>query len=114
MAVCNPSLLVDDEVMVLVTTADMLGELGFEVIDASNGKDALAILTSLPRVDVLVADHMMPQTTGAELVQIARSVGQSCRFWSSRAIPIRSGWRPTRRGSRNRFVRQISRPIWPT
>jgi CheY-like chemotaxis protein len=41
-------LLVDDDDDVRETSADMLGELGYEVVQASNGQDALAILDQRP------------------------------------------------------------------
>lgn len=65
------ALLVDDEFIVRATTADMLTDLGFEVVEANDGKEALALLEQFPRVDLLVTDHMMPAMTGAELIRLA-------------------------------------------
>lgn len=60
-------LLVDDEELVRVGTAEMLREMGHSVIQASGGGDALAKLMSGPRPDIVVTDYMMPRMDGAEL-----------------------------------------------
>jgi signal transduction histidine kinase len=59
-------LLVDDEQLVRVATAEMLRELGHAVIEATSGADAL---TKLARgdFDVVVTDYSMPRMNGAEL-----------------------------------------------
>jgi CheY-like chemotaxis protein len=49
-------LLVDDDDEVRETSADMLGELGYVVIQASNAIDALAILDQRPELQVMVTD----------------------------------------------------------
>ena len=66
-------LVVDDEELVRVATADMLGELGFQVVEAESGAEALAILNDRPGIDFLVTDHLMPAMTGMELITAART-----------------------------------------
>ncbi|WP_221734508.1 hybrid sensor histidine kinase/response regulator [Sphingomonas melonis] len=63
------ALLVDDEELVRAITADMLAELGFEVVEASSGEEALARLRSDPRIRLVVTDHVMPGMTGVELAR---------------------------------------------
>jgi PAS domain S-box-containing protein len=58
-------LLVDDEDLIRATTAQMLVDLGFEVIEATSAKSGLVHLGD-PRVDLVVTDHLMPGMTGAE------------------------------------------------
>jgi signal transduction histidine kinase len=68
-------LLVDDEELVRVGTAEMLTDLGYSVVQASSGVAALAVLRDGEAdVDVLVTDHLMPGMSGAELVREARSL----------------------------------------
>ncbi|AOH86160.1 hypothetical protein AWL63_21570 [Sphingomonas panacis] len=67
------ALLVDDEDLVRAATADMLGELGFAVIEARSGEEALMLLDAHSGIDILVTDHIMPQMTGAELAHAAMS-----------------------------------------
>jgi PAS domain S-box-containing protein len=64
------AMLVDDDDLVRMTSADMLEELGFEVIEASSAGEALTWLRECHPVDVVITDYMMPHMTGAELVQV--------------------------------------------
>jgi signal transduction histidine kinase/CheY-like chemotaxis protein len=66
------ALLVDDEDLVRSSTADMLVEMGFQVIESNSGADALQKLTRLPHIDLLVTDHLMPAMTGPELARAVR------------------------------------------
>jgi PAS domain S-box-containing protein len=61
------ALLVDDEDMIRLATADMLNELGFKVIEASSAKEALAVLRRGDPIDILITDHLMPGMTGVDL-----------------------------------------------
>jgi PAS domain S-box-containing protein len=68
------ALLVDDEELVRMSTADMLNDLGYEVIEASSAEEALALLSSGTRADVLVTDHLMPGMSGADLAREVRKI----------------------------------------
>ncbi len=63
-------LLVDDETLARETTAAMLTDMGYTVIEAANGEDALLIIDSERPIDLLITDHLMPGMTGAELARI--------------------------------------------
>lgn len=67
--VAGIAVLVDDEDIVRASTADMLAEIGFEVIEARSGEEALAALREARHVDILVTDHLMPEMTGVELAR---------------------------------------------
>jgi len=62
-------LLVDDENIVRVATAEMIRDLGHDVEEAGSGAEALALLESGLKVDVLVTDYMMPGLDGAALAR---------------------------------------------
>jgi CheY-like chemotaxis protein/two-component sensor histidine kinase len=66
------ALLVDDEALVRISTAVMLRELGYEVIEAASAPEALAVL-DLRQVELVVTDHLMPGMTGSELAQRIKS-----------------------------------------
>jgi CheY-like chemotaxis protein len=68
------ALLVDDEELVRMSTADMLIDLGFEVIEAGTGEDALRLINSNVSPDLLVTDHLMPGMNGVELARAVRTV----------------------------------------
>jgi PAS domain S-box-containing protein len=64
-------LLVDDEELVRMSTAAMLIDLGYEVVEASSGEEALRLLDDAPP-DLLLTDHLMPGMSGVELAKEAR------------------------------------------
>ena len=68
------ALLVDDEDLVRMSTADMLNDLGYEVTEAGSGEEALKLLGGGTRFDILMTDHLMPGMTGAELARAARAL----------------------------------------
>ncbi len=67
-------LLVDDEDLVRMTTADMLADLGYAVVEAASAEDALQVLSRGETFDLLVTDHLMPGMTGTELAQAVRAL----------------------------------------
>jgi len=66
-------LLVEDDVLIRMDAADMLQELGHEVLEAEYGPDALALLRE-HRVDLLVTDVGLPGMSGIELAERARQL----------------------------------------
>jgi CheY-like chemotaxis protein len=62
-------LLVDDEPIVRASTADMLAELGYEVVEADSGQDALALI-ELSTPDLVITDHLRPGLSGTDLALI--------------------------------------------
>lgn len=65
-------LLVDDEDFVRASTAAMLSDLGFTVIEASSAESALDLLKGGLTPDILVTDHLMPGMSGTELIRIVQ------------------------------------------
>jgi len=63
------ALLVDDEELVRTSTADMLADIGYEVVEAASAEEALQILERGTRIDLLVTDHLMPGMTGTDLAR---------------------------------------------
>ena len=66
-------LAVDDDSLVLTNTAAMLDDLGHEVLVASSGKEGLALLRGRPGIDLVITDEVMPNMTGTQLAQAAKS-----------------------------------------
>ncbi|MDB5614884.1 MAG: hybrid sensor histidine kinase/response regulator, partial [Devosia sp.] len=64
------ALLVDDEDVVRMSTADMLSDLGFEVVEASSAARAIELVEVGLRPDLLITDHLMPGMTGTQLARI--------------------------------------------
>ena len=82
-------LLVDDEELIRMSTADMLADLGYEVVEAASAEEALRLFDDGRRIDTLVTDHLMPGMTGADL---AREVQAK---WPGTAVLIVSGYADT-------------------
>jgi signal transduction histidine kinase/CheY-like chemotaxis protein len=67
-------LVVDDDDGVRAVAAAIVEELGFKVLSAGTGKDALQILAEDPRIDLLLTDIVMPEMTGVELARQVRGL----------------------------------------
>ena len=83
---CGRALVVDDEELVRLTTADMLQSLGYEVVEADGARQAKQILGSGQQFDLVVTDHLMPEVTGADL---AASIREN---WPDTRVLIISGY----------------------
>jgi two-component system, sensor histidine kinase and response regulator len=60
-------LIVDDEPDIRESLREALEEEGYAVVEAANGKEALALLPDLPRPCALILDIIMPVMSGNEL-----------------------------------------------
>ena len=65
-------LLVDDDDRVRAATAEMLADLGYDVVEANSGAKALRELESNPEISFLVSDHVMPGMNGVQLAARVR------------------------------------------
>ena len=65
-------LLVDDEELVRMGTAEMLCDLGYQVTEANSGAEALRQLRSGDAPDLLITDYLMPGMNGVELIEEAK------------------------------------------
>jgi signal transduction histidine kinase/CheY-like chemotaxis protein len=66
-------LLVEDNERVRGMSDAALRELGYTVIEAASGEEALAVLARQPRIDLLLTDVIMPDMSGRELADRARA-----------------------------------------
>ncbi|MBT2188881.1 hybrid sensor histidine kinase/response regulator [Sphingobium nicotianae] len=64
-------LVVDDDGLVLMNTVALLEDLGHGVIEAGNGRDALALLQSCGDLDLIITDQAMPHMTGVQFAEQA-------------------------------------------
>jgi len=62
-------LLVEDDPGLRVATQKYLTGLGYRVLQAGNGEEALGTVQSVERIDVLIADLRMPKMGGKELAE---------------------------------------------
>ncbi len=65
-------LVVDDEPVNREVLAQQLGSTGHEILQASNGEEALALIEQFGKPDVLLLDVMMPKMSGYEVLERLR------------------------------------------
>jgi two-component system chemotaxis response regulator CheY len=69
----NKALVVDDSKTIRMILRRMLKEVGFEVCEAANGKEALAVMDGeQDLVTLVLADWNMPEMNGLELLKRLR------------------------------------------
>jgi signal transduction histidine kinase/CheY-like chemotaxis protein len=71
-AVSEVVLVVEDDEQVLSLTAQMLRDLGYGVIEAGDGAEALAALSDNPEIRLLFTDVVMPDMNGRRLAEEAQ------------------------------------------
>jgi two-component system chemotaxis response regulator CheY len=64
------ALIVDDSRAVRTLMKRMLGEMGFEVSEAGDGRQALDLLQEIGPVDLALVDWNMPEMDGLEFVKM--------------------------------------------
>jgi signal transduction histidine kinase len=97
-------LLVEDDAMVLASTAAMLEQLGHHVLLASSGARALDVIRLEPKVDLVITDHAMPGMTGMELATRIRE------FRPELPIILATGFAELARGDLPGLLPRIDKP----
>jgi two-component system cell cycle sensor histidine kinase/response regulator CckA len=67
-------LVAEDEAMLRVLAVEMLEDAGFQVFEAGDGVEALALLRANPAISLLVSDIKMPRMDGYALVEAGLEV----------------------------------------
>ncbi len=87
-------LLVDDEQGFLAAGKEILEQLGYDIIPAGSGAEALDVFAPRrDRIDLVITDLVMPKMTGLELAQRLRLIKPDiviilCTGFSDNAMPI--------------------------
>lgn len=72
---CKTLLVVDDDALVRANMAEMLTDLGYSVLQAGSGAEALKLArANKPGVDMLVTDFLMPGMNGIELASAFKAI----------------------------------------
>ena len=66
-------LLVDDDILMLDTTKELLEVLGYIVTSATGSSEAIDLMKSI-RFDVVVTDYSMPGMNGVEMILKAKKI----------------------------------------
>jgi CheY-like chemotaxis protein len=83
-------LVVDDEALLRMLAADHFADAGFEVLEAVNGAEAMALICERPDIKAVVTDVQMPgDPDGFELARAVREACPDCAIVvvSGRAVP---------------------------
>ena len=68
------ALVIDDSRAMRALLARLLGELGFTVVEAANGREGLEHLQANGAPDIVLVDWNMPEMSGFEFVQKVRAL----------------------------------------
>lgn len=79
------ALIVDDSRAMRMVLSQMLKACGFDVLEASHGKEALVCLESNPDTQLALIDWNMPEMNGLELLQALKA---DSRFASLRRMMV--------------------------
>jgi CheY-like chemotaxis protein len=88
-------LVVEDEALVRMNARDMFEDMGFDVLDAADGREALDVLETRSDIALVFSDCRMPRMTGPELARTAS------RRWPSLRIVLASAYH------------DMPKPEWP-
>lgn len=66
------ALVIDDEMMVRYSLKKMLGALGFDVLEASDGQEGERLADAEPNLSLIVTDIIMPRQEGVETISNIR------------------------------------------
>jgi len=85
-------LLVDDEDMILNVDRDILRILGYTVMVARNGKEAVKVYQEhMDTIDLVILDMIMPDMSGSETYDLLKKLKQDIRVLLSSGYSI-NGW----------------------
>lgn len=79
-------LIVEDEPLIRIDLADLLGDMGYEVIEAASSDQAIAMLETHPEIVAVITDLQMPGSMDG--LALARAVRER---WPPCALIVLSG-----------------------
>jgi PAS domain S-box-containing protein len=67
-------LVVEDDTTVRLVIIDSLKDLGYKILGASDARDAISLLCTSQRIDLLISDVVLPHVNGRKLAETARGL----------------------------------------
>jgi PAS domain S-box-containing protein len=67
-------LVVEDDTTVRLVISDSLKDLGYQILAASDAREAILLLRSSQHIDLLISDVVMPHVNGRKLAETARGL----------------------------------------
>jgi PAS domain S-box-containing protein len=100
-------LLVDDEDMVLNAAGKMLEELGYHVLSAESGKEAVELYeANRDGIDMVILDVVMPKMGGAEVYEKLREMNPEVKVLLSSGYSLNSQAKDIMRNGCNGFIQK--------
>jgi len=82
-------LLIDDEQMILEVTSEILGQLGYRVLTAASGREALAVYEQQQaEVDLVILDVIMPDMGGSQTYERLKALNPDVKVLLSSGYSI--------------------------
>jgi two-component system, response regulator PdtaR len=101
-------LIVEDEFLLRMDAADMIRDAGFEIVEAGNADQAIAILEARPDIHIVFTDIQMPGTMdGLKLARFVRG------RWPPIKIVATSGFVSVRKDDLPEGSRFLPKPYRP-
>ena len=101
-------LVVEDEVLLRMNAAETIGDAGFEVVEAANADEAIAVLEARPDIHVVFTDIQMPGSMdGLKLARFVRG------RWPPIKIVATSGFVRVKEGDLPEGSRFLAKPYRP-
>ncbi len=99
-------LIAEDDVFIRAMIAEFLRDVGFDVVEASNADEAMAVFEAGTEIDLLFSDIRMPGSMdGSELAERVKD------RWPATHVMLTSGY-PRKLGkTRGRFLPKPYRPL---
>ncbi|WP_366145816.1 hypothetical protein [Bradyrhizobium sp.] len=106
-------LIVEDEALIRVHAADIIRDLGFEVIEAANADQAISLLESAPEISVVFTSRCPARWMGSGWLKWCGSGGRRWRCWSRQDVSGRrtATCRKTLTSCQSRTCWATSKPI---
>lgn len=100
-------LVVDDEKMVLEVCQKLLGKLGYRVLTAVNGYDAIKIIKQIEaEIELVILDMIMPGTSGGKLFDQIREIRPELKTMLSSGYAIEGKARAIMQRGCNGFIQK--------
>lgn len=72
-------LIVEDSAAVRMALVEVVAALGHDVVDAADGRDAIAKLQTDDIFDLVITDVLMPEADGVEVIKALRALDRNTR-----------------------------------
>ena len=100
-------LLVDDEPVVLDSTKEMIAALGYSVMAAGSGEEALEIYSKkFDEIDLVILDMVMPGMDGKQVFDRLKQINSEARVLISSGYDLDDACREIIRQGSNRFIKK--------